>query len=325
LTWLYAYDIYFLYRKKRLKKIIIPLSITVLFFSHLIGLSKEQNSIKQIPEFSGKNAYDYLVKQCDFGPRNPGSAGHRLCRDYLITTLQQFADKVSTQPFILSYGSPPKQAKCTNIIARFQPEKSSRILLCAHWDTRPWADKDPDPKNRDKPILGANDGASGVAVLLEIAKIIHNNKPKMGIDIVLFDGEDAGVGGSSKDWIQGSSFFAKNLGPKDRPLFGILIDMIGDADLDVYKEANSWRYARPVVEKIWKKAAELNISNFKPEVKYSVLDDHIPLLEAGIPCVDLIDFDYKYWHTIEDTQDKCSSKSLGNIGRLLVNIIYSYE
>jgi hypothetical protein len=151
LTWLYAYDIYFLYRKKRLKKIIIPLSITVLFFSHLIGLSKEQNSIKQIPEFSGKNAYDYLVKQCDFGPRNPGSAGHRLCRDYLIKTFQQFADKVSTQPFILSYGSPPKQAKCTNIIARFQPEKSSRILLCAHWDTRPWADKDPDPKNRDKP------------------------------------------------------------------------------------------------------------------------------------------------------------------------------
>jgi hypothetical protein len=101
--------------------------------------------------------------------------------------------------------------------------------------------------------------------------------------------------------------------------------MIGDADLEVYKEANSWRYARRVVEKIWKKAAELDISNFKPEVKYSVLDDHIPLLEAGIPCVDLIDFDYKYWHTIEDTQDKCSSKSLENIGRLLVNIIYSYE
>jgi len=306
---------------------------TIGFFILLAGISVTSSTASQqpgresnlIPEFSGKNAYEYLVKQCDFGPRNPGSAGHRFCRDYLIKTFQQFADKVSTQPFILSYGSPPKQAKCTNIIARFQPEKSKRILLCAHWDTRPWADKDPDPQNRNKPILGANDGASGVAVLLEIAKIIHHNKPKTGIDIVLFDGEDAGVGGSSEEWIQGSSFFAKSLGPKDRPLFGILIDMIGDADLDVYKEANSWRYARPVVEKIWKKAAELNISDFKPEVKYSVIDDHIPLLEAGIPCVDLIDFDYEYWHTIEDTQDKCSSKSLENIGRLLVNIIYSHE
>jgi len=236
------------------KKFILLIG-TIWFFILLTGISIESSTASLqtgresnlIPEFSGKNAYAYLVKQCDFGPRNPGSAGHKLCRDYLIKTFQQFADKVSTQPFILSYGSPPKQAKCTNIIARFQPEKSNRILLCAHWDTRPWADKDPDPQNRDKPILGANDGASGVAVLLEIAKIIHRDKPKTGIDIVLFDGEDAGVGGSSKEWIQGSSFFAKNLEPKDRPVFGILIDMIGDADLDVYKEENSWRYARPVI------------------------------------------------------------------------------
>ncbi len=278
-----------------------------------------------IPAFDEKNAYAHLVRQCDFGPRNPGSMGHLKCRDYLVATLKKYTDKVDIQPFPMFIPGSKKPVEAFNLIARFNPKKTGRILLCAHWDTRPWADKDSDPTKRNTPILGANDGASGVAVLLELARLFHAHPPPLGVDIVLFDGEDAGESGESQGWIQGSEYFAKSLKPADHPLFAILLDMIGDKDLQIYKESYSWEYARDIVKTVWDKAAELGIEQFKDNVRYAVLDDHLPLLRMGIPCIDLIDFDYPYWHTIQDTPDKCSAASLGLVGKVLVHVIYTQK
>jgi hypothetical protein len=298
-------------------------SLILLLSLQIFTFCDQGHKIQAVPEFNGQSAYSFLLKQCSFGPRDPGSDGHQNCRDYLAKTLEGYADRVSRQEFTMTFGLPIKTVLATNIIAAFQPQNSSRVLLCAHWDTRPWADRDPDPRNRKKPILGANDGASGVAVLLELARILHKHEPKIGVDIVLFDGEDAGLKGSELNWIQGSTYFADTIDPEYQPEYGILLDMIGDADLAVYKEAISWEEAPSVVKHVWEKAEKLNLDVFKSDIRYAVLDDHIPLLEAGILCVNLIDFDYPYWHTIADTPDKCSASSLGKIGALLIDLIYN--
>ena len=301
------------------------LLVTFFFFlcHHLQCFGKPGK--KNVPVFDSRRAFQLLVKQCEFGPRNPGSKGYRLCLDYLAKTLKGLADEVEIQTFPFTFGKPEQKAIGSNLIARFSPQKSDRILLCAHWDTRPWADEDPDPRNHKRPIIGANDGASGVAVLLEMARLLHTHNPPVGVDIVLFDAEDAGTSGDMWSWAKGSAYFAKNLSPRNRPRFGILIDMIGDADLAIYQEANSLAYARSVVDLVWKTAAELKLSAFKPEAGPSMMDDHIPLLQVGVPCIDLIDFEYPYWHTMADTPDKCSKDSLEQIGRLLVQVIYGQK
>lgn len=319
---------------KKISKVIQNFDLTpamvifafILFLAvHFFAICEQESKLPVIPEFDSLSSYGFLLKQCSFGPRNPGSAGHQKCRDYLIKTLENFAEQVSTQEFTITFGFPRQTVPATNIVASFQPDLSARILLCAHWDTRPWADRDPDPRDHRKPILGANDGASGVAVLLEIARLLHLYEPKIGVDIVLFDGEDAGMKGSELDWIQGSTYFAENIDPEYRPEYGILLDMIGDVDLEIYKEAISWEEAQNAVKHAWDRAKRLGLDVFKSDIKYAVLDDHIPLLEAGIQCIDIIDFDYPYWHTIADTPDKCSAVSLGKIGRLLVDLIYDYS
>ena len=280
-------------------------------------------SAQNPPPFDGAKAFALLQKQCDFGPRVPGSAAHRNCRDYLITALRGYAAQVTTQEFIHTFGRPPQSAKATNIIANFQPEKGERILLCAHWDSRPWADQDPDPANHSKPILGANDGASGVAVLLEIARLIHQKPPRCGVDIVLFDAEDQGLEGAESSYARGSQHFARTVVPTFRPRFGILLDLVGDANLNIYPEHYSLSYARPVVEKVWNAAAALGVTEFIPQPGYAVYDDHVPLLQRGIPCIDIIDFDYPSWHTLADTPDKCSSASLEKVGRVVLQVLYA--
>lgn len=274
------------------------------------------------PKFSGSRAMFFLQAQCHFGPRTPGSEGHLKCRDYLAAELTKHADEVTTQHFMYTYGSPRRTATGSNIIGRFQPEKQDRLLLCAHWDTRPWADEDPDPANHQKPVLGANDGASGVAVLLHLAELFAEHPPRPGIDIVFFDAEDAGSHNQNHTWALGSAAFAREYAHSFHPRYAILLDMIGDADLNIYQEAYSVRYARPLVNKIWDKAAELGINVFIPEVGYMVYDDHIPLLQAGIKAIDIIDFDYTFWHTIQDTPDKCSPASLEAVGRVVAAVVY---
>jgi len=211
----------------------------------------------------------------------------------------------------------------TNIIASFNkyPKGNRRILLCAHWDTRPFADKDPDEKNRATPIAGANDGASGVAVLLELAKILKANVPAVGVDLILFDGEDYGESGDLENFCLGAREFARNKGEYN-PEYGILLDMIGDKDLRIPIEENSQVYAPDIVERIWKRAKKLKLDVFEDEIGSSIFDDHVVLNRAGIRTVDIIDFDYEYWHTVEDTPDKCSPESLYYIGTLLVSLIY---
>ncbi len=275
-----------------------------------------------VPVFDGPSAFQYLQKQCEFGPRDPGSRGHEACRDYLVATLRSCADQVELQRFPVSFGTPRKTVSGSNIIARFQPALSQRLLLCAHWDTRPWADMDADVANRRTPILGANDGASGVAVLLEIARLLKQQKTTLGIDIVLFDAEDLGESHKPNSYARGSAAFADAYAGRMHPRFGILLDMIGDRDLQIYWETYSLQFAAPVVHKVWQYAQSMGISEFVAREGYAVFDDHMPLLQKGIPCIDIIDFDYPYWHTLEDRPDKCSAASLEKVGRVITAVIY---
>ncbi len=277
----------------------------------------------QVPYFDKDRSFDMLVKQCDFGPRVPGTPEHKQCLDFLTTTMEQYADQVITQPFMFSFGVPAKTVTAYNVYAKFQPQKANRILLCAHWDSRPWADQDPDKKNHNKPVIGANDGASGVAVLLEIARLLHEQPPAVGVDIVFFDAEDAGQYNDESSWAVGSQKFVQEFSNELYPRYGILLDLVGDADLQVYQEAYSAQVAGAIVNHVWQMASNLGLSNFIPSVKFSVNDDHIAFLRAGIPCIDIIDFEYPYWHTISDTPDKCSPESLGSMGLLLTHLIYS--
>lgn len=278
---------------------------------------------QSIPDFNKQNSFQHLENQCEFGPRVPGTDAHLKCRDYLVETLRKYTKHVTLQPFKETIPTFDKPVTCYNIIANFHPNNSRRVILCAHWDTRPWADRDPDPANHQKPVLGANDGASGVAVLMEIARIISILPPKYGVDIVLFDAEDFGTYGQNDTWALGSKQFARNIVQNYHPEFGILVDLIGDADQQLYIEQNSYRYAREIVDRVWNVAQRLNIHQFIPEVRYEIYDDHLSLLEIGIPCIDIIDFDYQHWHTISDTPDKCSPESLDNVGRVLLEVLYS--
>jgi len=272
-----------------------------------------------MPDFNADRAFDYLEKQCEFGPRPPGSAAHKQTLEYLASELKKYAAKVELQSFTQKVDA--GVLELTNIIATFGPKTDKRILLAAHWDTRPYADRDPDPEKHDTPILGANDGASGIAILLELARGFHSEPPEIQVIMVLFDGEDYGL--STDEMFLGSKYFAKNIDDRWVPEYGILIDMVGDKDLDVYIELYSAKAAPDIVRKIWKLAKKLHLEGIYDEYGPAILDDHIPLIQAGIKCVDIIDFNYPYWHSVEDTPDKCSPKSLGTIGRLLLEVVYS--
>ena len=278
-------------------------------------------SHSQVPTFDQFHAFEYLTKQCSFGPRNPGSEGHEECLRYLVEELRQYADDVVKQPFFQAIPVTKKSVTLTNVIASFG-RQGQRILLCAHWDTRPVADFDPKPENRDKPILGANDGASGVAVLLEIARILKQHPPPVGVDIVLFDGEDSGIEGRSDTWCLGSRYFARNKRFDYHPRFGLLLDMVGKRNLHLLVERNSDRYAPELVDRVWSKAEEIGLQAFDRRLGPEMIDDHLELLNVGIPTIDIIDFDYPHWHTLEDTEDKCSPESLGIVGTLVLHLIY---
>ena len=275
-----------------------------------------------IPEFNADSSFEYLKKQVSFGPRVPNTKAHDDCKNFIISEISKYADAVNLQEFTHFYLG--KNFNLTNIIASFNLNSGYRILLCAHWDSRPYADEEKEASKKIKPVPGANDGASGVAILLEIARILKDNPPPIGVDVVFFDGEDLGASGDLENFCIGSKYFAKNKPKNYVPQFGILLDMVGDKDLEIYKEENSMRYAPDVVNYVWSIARELGFSEFKESVKHSVYDDHIPLNEAGIRTIDIIDFDYPYWHTTEDTPDKCSPESLKKVGTVILNVIYRY-
>lgn len=298
------------------KRNLMFLILLILVFS---GLSCKKGHKIQ-PVFSGERAYELLIHQCKLGPRFPGSPAHDSTLFWLENILKTYADTVYLQHF--SYPDYNGNfMRMANVIARFSPDNCRRILLCAHWDTRPRAERDTIKENREKPILGANDGASGVAVLLALAEILRQSKPQIGVDIVLFDGEDYGVEGDISRYLMGSKYFAQNL-PKPTPSVAILVDMVGDKELRIHKEGYSVLRCGPaVVETLWHRAKKLKLTAFVDSQGTAIIDDHLPLCEVGIRAVNIIDFDYPHWHTLEDTPDKCSPTSLEQVGKLLLDIV----
>ena len=268
--------------------------------------------------FNAKSAFAYLEKQCEFGPRVPGTTAHKETQAYLFTELKRYADEVVLQPF--EFRDRDRTVRMNNILARFAKDSGEKVLLAAHWDTRPFADRDPDPANRNTPILGANDAASGVAVLLEVARVLKSKPPPIEVIIVLFDGED--YGRTVSTMFLGSTHFAQNMG-RWKADFGILLDMVGDRTLELPMERYSWNAARDLTEAIWRRAEELGLPAFQRRLGPAIMDDHLPLIQSGVPTIDIIDFNYPHWHTVEDTPDKCSAESLDIVGRLVLDIIYS--
>ncbi|TFF93033.1 M28 family peptidase [Candidatus Thorarchaeota archaeon] len=261
--------------------------------------------------FDGNNAMDYLVQQCSFGPRPPGSENLSQCRTYLVDILEMHGWNVTLQSFTY------KETECVNIIANWGLDAQPTFVLGAHYDTRPAADRDPAPENRSKAILGANDGASGVAVVLELAQVLPVSA-RPSIELVLFDAEDSG-NLNGWDWIVGSNYYVDQLSSEERFRLNamILVDLVGDADLRLEREVTS---TDSLQDAIWSIAAELgHDDNFLNVTGSSVLDDHTPFLQAQIPALDIIQhspFPW-YWHTLEDTPDKCSAESLEVVGQVL--------
>jgi Peptidase family M28 len=314
--------------------------ITLFLLFPIIGCSQKENKNPlpvtktkksepvKMPAFDGNNAFLYLKHQTDFGPRTPGSPAHDKCLIFLESEMEKYAEAVNRQEFSHK-GYDGKNIGMTNIISSFNLKATTRILLLAHWDSRPFCDEDPNPQNHNKPVLGANDGASGIAILMEIGRHLKEQSPAVGVDMLFTDGEDYGKRRDNQNYFLGARYFAKNISPGFKPAFGILLDMVGDAQLEIPKDQYSLRYAPEIMELIWSKARELGVDQFSDKLQGFVMDDHLPLNEVGIKTVDLIDFAYpdesnRYWHTIEDTPDKCSAESLEAVGRVLLNVIYTY-
>ncbi len=256
-------------------------------------------------QFSGDLALQHAAAQMQWIPRHPGTEGNRLCGDYILAQLAAQGWTTEQQPFVY------RETACRNLIGK--RGSGPLLIIGAHYDTRRYADEDPVLANKQLPVPGANDGASGIGVLLELARVLRPEDLGRTIWLVAFDAEDNGrIDGW--DWIVGSRYMADNL--TELPQGMVLVDMIGDADQQIYYEINSTDTLR---QPIWQVAADLNYNTFIPQLKWSILDDHIPFLEKGIPAVNLIDFDYPYWHTVQDTLDKISAASLEAVGRTLEN------
>jgi glutaminyl-peptide cyclotransferase len=273
------------------------------------------------PKFNSARAFGDLVAQCEFGPRAPNTAAHDKALQYLYKSLASTTDLCRLQKFSYFDSLTGNTLALANLIASYNAKSGKRIMLCAHWDSRPRADNDSDSTKKNLPIPGANDGASGTAILLELGRLFRDIPPPIGVDIVLFDGEDYGLSGQEAGWFLGSSYFAQNLHGY-WPRMAILLDMVGDSSLAIYREGYSQRYAGDINDYIWKIAGETGSFAFIDSVKHTVSDDHIPLLTHGMKAIDLIDFDYHFWHTQSDTPDKCSEKSLLQVGNVLISAIY---
>lgn len=289
-----------------------------------------------VPEFDADSAFLYTQKQVDFGPRIPNSKAHQDCGDYLAKQLEKFGAQVTNQyADLVAYNG--TLLKSRNIIGSYKTESKKRIALFAHWDSRPWADNDPDPKNHHTPILGANDGASGVGVLLEIARLINQQAPELGIDLIFFDAEDYGTPqfeekDQASSWCLGSQYWAQNPHVEGyNARFGILLDMVGGKNATFYKEGYSEEYAPDINKKVWKAAKKLGFSrNFVDEQGGMVTDDHLPVNQiARIKTIDIVPSDpsgkYSFnetWHTINDNMEHIDKTTLKAVGQTVMEVIY---
>lgn len=307
---------------------------------------KEQKDVPKriltVPKFNNDSAYSFVKKQVKFGPRVPNSKAHRETGDYLINQLKKYGATVITQEFeAVTFDN--QKINLRNIIASFSPERQKRILLASHWDTRPFADKDKEKK--DAPFDGANDGASGVGILLEIARVMQTDSVNVGVDFILFDGEDWGEKddqsgnnelpeGLNSWWCLGSQYWAKHKHKAGySAYYGVLLDMAGAKHAHFYREGSSLAYAPSIVSKVWDEAERLGYSDyFIKQNQGAITDDHVFVNEiAKIPMIDIVDFQPgigyfgDYHHTQKDNLDLIGKKTLGAVGNTLLHVLYYEE
>lgn len=286
------------------------------------GLSEQavaqspERGLAEIP-FNGEQAYEYLKQVCAIGPRPSGSPGMATQQRMLARHFAELGGKVGLQKFRYPHPQTGKPVDMANLIVQWHPERKERILLAAHYDTRPYPDQD--PVNPRGTFIGANDGASGVALLMELGRSMPGYGGPYGVDFVFFDGEEL-VFKDDDRYFLGSEYFSRQYvanPPPYRYRWGVLLDMVADRNLEIFQERNSmwWDDTRPLVEEIWGVAAKLGVREFVPRRKHEIRDDHLMLRNVGkIPTCDVIDFDYPYWHTEADTPEQCSARSLAIVG-----------
>jgi len=308
------------------------LQATLLFAALLVGCGTEGNRNSSAPSrpsvdrptFDGRVAHDFVRQQVAFGPRVPGMEGHARQLAWMDSLLVIWADSVEHQSFSYTTTQGAELA-LTNVLARFRPEAEHRILILTHWDTRPQADQARSEADRVLPVPGANDGGSGTAILLHLAQLMAESPPPTGIDLLFIDGEDYGPG--TADMFMGSKYFAEAMADPIPWSYALLLDMVGDLDPYYPMEANSVDFAPVLTQRIWRVAQDLGFSAYFPSrVGSRITDDHIPLNEAGLPTVDLIDFEFgpgnRLWHTPQDTPENTSAESLRMVGEVVAELIY---
>ena len=292
------------------------------------------------PVFNADSAYSYCAAQCDFGPRVMNSEAHERCGEWIAGRFEAYGMTVTRQKAVLrGYDGTP--LKSTNIIASHKPERKERVMICAHWDTRPWADNDPDSANYRKPVLGANDGASGVAVMLEVARLLSSaDSLSVGVDFVCFDAEDWGVPSWSdvrddgNSFALGAQYWAANPHVKGyKPRFGVLLDMVGGQGARFYREAFSMQYAPGVVEKVWDAAELLGFGSYFPVENGGMISgDHVPVNQiAGIPTIDIVPYYPECeassfgptWHTVHDDMSHIDRNTLQAVGQTVIQVLFS--
>lgn len=288
-----------------------------------------------VPAFSADSAYAFIEAQTGYGFRAPGHKGHEQCASYLTKAMRRWCDSVIVQPFSATLWD-GTNAKGQNIISIINPKAKTRILLAAHWDSRLWADHDGDPSKQKNPIMGANDGASGVGVLMEIARVMQSQRPEVGVDIIFFDLEDQGVPEWAEryeddSWCKGAQHWARTPHvPYYQARYGILLDMVGAAQPRFTKEQFSMQYASTITNRVWSIAAALGYGNIFEETQSDpILDDHLYVNRLrGVPMVDIVQNDlhgsfFPHWHTVNDNMDNIDKNTLGIVGLVLLKTIYS--
>ncbi len=274
------------------------------------------------PAGSVDSALVHVDRQLAFGPRVPGTPSRDAAARYLARTLERYGARVSLQSFEVDDPYASRRLRLINIVGSFAPERTRRLMLCAHYDSRPWADQERDSSRWTTPIPGAVDGATGVGALLEIARLVGiASPPEIGVDVVLFDGEDYGKSGHIDHYLLGSKHFIVNLGGY-RPEAAILVDMVGGKGTRVRREPLSRDHAKAWVDHVFARAASLGLDYFEAVDGAPMIDDHVPLLQAGIPAIDLFGYDYAAWHTLGDDRSQVDPGKLAQVITLILDIVY---
>lgn len=306
----------------------ISVLVAGLFWALMASSSVSAGESGAVPVFSGDRAMSLLQAQCELGPRMPGSVGNTKLREMIVGMAREQGFAVHSLCFEATDPLSGEPIQVCNIVVSAGPEGGERLWLGAHYDTRPVSDQDALPELRTIPLTGANDGASGVAVLLHLLEILGANPPPGGVDLLFFDGEDSGLTGNAEGFCLGSRHLAQTWRDFGNPLSRgnprglIVLDMVGKKNLQIPMEAYAAVNAPEWTETVFQRAEKLGLGAFVPQRGPAIYDDHVPFLQQGIPAVDLIDFDFPEWHTTGDTPEVCSGASLEEVGRLMVDLIY---